>query len=61
MIGMNSTDMVITDLLDCMWVNYRLREEPKQPEYPPLNEDEDAKLLGRNNEKPPLDFRPHNS
>ena len=54
MIGMNSTDMVITDLLDCMWVNYRLREEPKHPEYP--NDDEESKLLDKN-EKPPLDFR----
>lgn len=58
MIGMNSTDMVITDLLDCMWRNYRLREEPKQPEYP--LDDEEAKLLEKEKDRSPLDFRGNN-
>lgn len=57
MIGMNSTDMVITDLLDCMWRNYRLREEPRQPEYP---EDEEAKLMDKEKDTSPLDFRGNN-
>jgi len=54
MIGMNSTDMVITDLLDCMWRNYRLREEPKRPEFP---EDEEAKLMDKEKDSNPLAFR----
>lgn len=56
MIGMNATDMVITDLLDCMWRNYRLREEPRRNEYP---EDDESKLLA-DKEKSPLDFRGNN-
>ena len=52
MIGTNSTDMVITDLLDAMWVNYRLREEPKGPEYTP--EDEESKA---NTHSPLLNYR----
>ncbi|XP_060566815.1 uncharacterized protein LOC132725654 [Ruditapes philippinarum] len=56
MIGMNSTDMVITDLLDCMWRNYRLREEPR-PEYP---EDEESKLIDKEKDTSPLDFRGNN-
>lgn len=56
MIGTNSTDMVITDLLDAMWVNYRMREEPKAPEYTP--DDEEAKLLEKEKDvHNPLNFR----
>lgn len=55
MIGTNSTDMVITDLLDAMWVNYRLREEPKVPEYTP--DDEESKLLEKEKDHSPLNFR----
>ena len=55
---MNSTDMVITDLLDCMWTNYRKREEPRAPEYP--NDEEEAKLLEKEKDTAPLDFRGNN-
>ena len=57
MIGTNSNDMVLTDLLDALWVNYRIQEEPKVPEYTP--NEEDAHLPEKATENSPLTYRGH--
>lgn len=56
-IGMNSNDMVLTDLLKAMWINFKIREHPQQAECGGDSEDEQKAL---EKEKMPLEFEGHN-